>query len=69
MSDVRVYADPDGRHYVASFGAVWVRWPAETGGWADRMAWSASAVDHCTELPPRNAWLALRLTGAPLEGS
>jgi hypothetical protein len=61
--DVLVYADPDGRHYVALIGAEWFRWPAEEGGWQQRTRSSDAAAERCAELPPFNAWLALRLSG------
>ena len=63
-----VYADPDGRHYVACFGddePEWLRWPAIENGWATRRACSATLADDCEELDSRHARLALRLSGVP----
>jgi hypothetical protein len=64
-SDLLVYADPDGRHYVATLddGESWFRWPAEAHGWRQRRACPASTADACVELPPTLAQLALRLSG------
>ena len=63
---VLVYADPDGRHYVACFGddePTWLRWPAEAHGWATRRTCSSTLADDCYELDARHARLALRLSG------
>lgn len=61
-TDVLVY-DVDGSHYVANFGeGGWIRWPAEAGGWSKRSK-STDPGNHAIELPPRNAQLALRLSG------
>jgi hypothetical protein len=63
MGDILVYADPDGRHYVALIGEDWFRWPAKEGGWQRRERSSDTAAERCEELPLFNAWLALRLSG------
>lgn len=61
--DALVYADPDGRHYVALLGSDWFRWPAEAHGWRSRTRCSATLADDCEELAPRLGLLALRLSG------
>jgi hypothetical protein len=63
--DIVVYADPDGRQYVAmdDDGDWWI-WPAVAGGWRSRQGCSATLADECDELPTRLADLALRLSGA-----
>lgn len=65
MSDVVVFADPDGKHYVACFGEDrrWYRWPAERHGWRSRTSCSESLAEQCEELPPTLARLALVLSG------
>lgn len=73
--DVVVYADPDGKHYVANFthstrfarsGQAplgWLRWPAVRRGWAHRKPCSAELAERCDELPRTLAELALLLSG------
>lgn len=67
--EVIVYADPDGRHYVARFGddeAEWLRWPAEAHGWRQRQGCSSTLADDCEELDTKHGDLALRLSGVTL---
>jgi hypothetical protein len=61
--DVVVYADPDGRHYVALVGEQWLRWPAEANGWRERQGCPASYAEQCRELEYPHDMLALRLSG------
>jgi hypothetical protein len=61
-ADVLVY-DVDGKHYVANFGEDgWVTWPAKQDGWRERRKCSDPG-NEAVELPPKNAWLALKLSG------
>lgn len=63
-ADVLVYDVDHGRFYVANFGeSGWVKWPAEVDGWRQRVK-TTDPGDDAWELPPRNAALALRLSGA-----
>jgi len=64
--DTLVYLDPDGHHYVALLGEQWWRWPAERNGWQQRVRCSEALADACSELEPRLARLALRLSGVDL---
>jgi hypothetical protein len=64
--DLLVYDDVGTYHYVALIDDGWWRWPAEAHGWARRARCQPSYVDRCEELPPRNAALALRLSGVSL---
>lgn len=64
--DLLVYDDAWTYHYVAYLDEAWWRWPAEEDGWARRARCQPSHVDRCYELPPRNAALALRLSGVSL---
>lgn len=61
-TDVLVY-DVDGTHYIGIFadGERW-RWPAKEGGWKERVK-STHPGNDAWELPPKNAALALRLSG------
>lgn len=62
--DVIVYAAPGSTHYIARFDELgWVTWPAREGGWKERKAGKESDVDTSRELDPKNAALALRLSG------
>lgn len=61
--DVIVYAHPDGKTYVAIIGDEWKRWPVVSDGWKSRQGCPASLVDQCEELEPKNARLALQLSG------
>lgn len=61
--DIVVYADPDGKSYVACVGERWVRWPAEAGGWLSRQPCAPSYAERCTELEYPFSMLALRLSG------
>jgi uncharacterized protein YbdZ (MbtH family) len=62
--DVIVFVHPDGKTYVAvDDDGQWLRWPAEAGGWARRVACREPGEDACWELEPRLAQLALRLSG------
>jgi len=66
--DVVVY-EHEGTHYVANFTEDgWLSWPAEQNGWQRRRPCAPSLADACSELPPRNAWLALRLSGVTDDG-
>jgi hypothetical protein len=66
MQDGPVYRLKDGVTFVAHHGEEgWVRWPAEAGGWDRRWSCRESDADGAEELPPRLAWLAFRLSGAP----
>jgi len=67
-TDILVY-DLDGRNYVANFGegadvltSGWLKWPAEADGWRKRSKTTDPGND-AWELPPKNAALALRLSG------
>jgi hypothetical protein len=62
-TDVMVYDVDRGRSYCANFGeGGWVKWPAEENGWARRVK-CGDPGDAAWELPPKNAALALRLSG------
>lgn len=67
-ADVIVYQHPKDCHrYVALIGTDWQTWPAVEGGWADRQRFPEPTNDallKLLELPPANARLALRLSGA-----
>jgi hypothetical protein len=66
--DILVYVHPDGETYVASLddGETWWRWPAEAHGWQRRVRCPEAMADACSELEPRLATLALRLSGVDL---
>jgi hypothetical protein len=61
--DIVVYADPDGRQYVALVGETWWRWPAEAHGWRSRQRCSPEHAETCSELEYPFSMLALRLSG------
>jgi hypothetical protein len=63
--DIVVYADPDGRQYVAmdDDGDWWI-WPAVADGWRSRRGCPVDYAAGCEELPAKLADLALRLSGA-----
>jgi hypothetical protein len=61
-ADIMVY-DLDGSHYVANFGeGGWLKWPAEHDGWRKRSK-TTDPGNGAWELPPKNAALALMLSG------
>lgn len=65
--DTIVYEAPGSNDYVAHVGELgWLRWPSKEDGWAERKPCAASLADTCRELPPFNAWLAFKLSGATL---
>lgn len=62
-ADILVYDVDRGRSYCANFGEDgWFRWPAREGGWAQRRK-CGDPGDDAWELPPKNARLALLLSG------
>lgn len=61
--DVIVYAHPNGTDYVALINEQWRRWPAVEHGWLSRQGCPPSLAEQCSELEPRLADLALRLSG------
>ena len=61
--DVIVYEHPNGKDYVGYIAEGWWQWPAAEGGWQERKAGKESDVDTSRELEPKNAALALRLSG------
>lgn len=62
--EVVVYGVPGGKDYIARFDdAGWVQWPAQQDGWAKRKTGKEADVDPAYTLPPKNAKLALRLSG------
>lgn len=63
MTAVTVYGVPGKHEYIAMVDGRWWHWPAERNGWARRQP--IAGADGCDELPPRQAWLALRLSGVP----
>lgn len=64
MSDVVVYCDKDGRHYLGVLDGSWFRWAAEKGGWIDRTALRKEPdVSDLVELDEAHADLALKLSG------
>jgi hypothetical protein len=65
-----IYVHPDGATYLARFeddDDIWWRWPAEAHGWQRRVRCPEAMADACSELEPRLAWLALRLSGVPTD--
>jgi hypothetical protein len=59
---ILVYDVDRGRSYCANVAGQWLRWPAEEGGWAQRVTCRGPG-DDAIELPPFNAALALMLSG------
>jgi hypothetical protein len=74
IGDVMVYEAPGGKDYVMHVDEAmngwqpgWWRWPAEQHGWTQRKRMPEPGTDTLLswhELPPKNAVLALRLSGA-----
>lgn len=62
--DVIVYGVAHKFEYIARFDELgWVQWPAREDGWAERKSARESDVDPRRELEPKNARLALMLSG------